>query len=80
VVDLMSVSSARSSKTSAASGFHETLGVVVHEARVAGEILRRRSRDGDGGVVLSGRHDGCEVSGGAVDVAVRGAVKMVASR
>lgn len=39
-------------------GLHLSLGVVVHKSGVAGEVLRRRSRDGDGdGVgILSGRH------------------------
>lgn len=43
-------------------GLHLALGVVVHEPRVAGEVLGRRRGGGDvdGVGFLSGRHDvGC---------------------
>jgi hypothetical protein len=48
--------------------FHLSLGVVVHEPRVAGQVLRRRRRHRNGNrvVVLTAGHD--EFGSGAGDI------------
>lgn len=46
----------------AGRGLHEALGVLVNEARVAGEVLGREGRGRDGRrvrVLLLARHDEC---------------------